>query len=479
MSPLLTSPVLSTPVLAAEAIEATRSTGVLLGIAAAAIALLLFLIMVVRLHAFFSLVIVSILTALVAGVSVGDLLGVLQGAFGTTLGNVALLIGFGAVLGRIVEISGGAKVLADTLIRRFGEERAPLALSVASLFYGFPIFLDAAFVVMLPVIYTVARRLGGGLLRYALPAAGAFLMMHALVPPHPGPVAASGILGADVGIVLAVALLVGLPTWYVAGYRLARVLARRNPDFPVPNLLGSADDDPDRPAPSFGVIIGVLLLPLVLIFLNTGATALATEDVIDGDAAWVEIVNTVGATPIALLIATLLAMLLLVVRPHRGDVGNRLEEIVDDAVGPVASIILITGAGGMFGGVLTATGIGGALAGELDQMGLPVIVAGFIIAVVIRVAQGSATVAGTTAAGLLAPAVAADPGHSTLGLACIVVGTVAGAITFSHVNDSGFWLVGRFLGLDTGTTLRTWTVIATAVGFMAFGLVWILYAIVD
>src|SRR5680860_1123040 len=220
------------------ATELTLPVPALLAIAISAVLVLLFLIIKVRLHAFFALIIVSIVTAVVSGVSATDLIDTLVGPFGRTIGNVALLVGFGAVLGRIVETSGGARVLADSLLFRFGERRAPLALAVASLLFGFPIFLDAGFLVMLPIIYTVARSLGGGLLLYALPAAGSFLVMHALVPPHPGPVAAAGIIGADVGLVLMVALLVGLPTWYVAGYRLGLWLAKRNPELAVPNLLG-------------------------------------------------------------------------------------------------------------------------------------------------------------------------------------------------------------------------------------------------
>ncbi|WP_228720902.1 gluconate:H+ symporter [Arthrobacter sp. 260] len=449
----------------------------LLGIAVASIVVLLFLIIKVRMHAFFALIIVSLITAVVAGVSADELLATLVGPFGTTLGNIALLVGFGAVLGRIVETSGGAKVLADSLLKRFGEKRAPLALSVASLLFGFPIFLDAGFIVMLPIIYTVARRLGGGLLLYALPATGAFLMMHALVPPHPGPVAASGILGADVGLVLMVALLVGLPTWYVAGYRLALVLARQHPDMPVPNLLGEPPKDNPNP-PKFGTVLLVLLLPLVLIFMNTGLNTLGTAGALPEDALWVNVLVFIGNTPIALLISTLLAMYLLVIRRRTEKLDGALENLVDDALAPVCSIILITGAGGMFGGVLTATGIGGAMADGLDAIGLPLILAGFLIAVIMRVAQGSATVAGTTAAGLMAPAVAASGETSPLALACLVVAIVAGAITFSHVNDSGFWLVSRFLGMTTKQALMTWSVIATAIGFMAFGLVWILYLFV-
>lgn len=169
-------------------------------IAAAAVALLLFLIIKVRLHAFVSLVLVSVLTALAAGIPVADVPDALVFGFADTIGSVALLVGFGVMLGRLLEVTGGAQVLADSLISRFGEQRAPLALGVAALLFGFPIFFDAGLVVFLPIILTVARRFGGSLLFYALPAAGAFAAMHALVPPHPGPVAAGQLLGADVGL---------------------------------------------------------------------------------------------------------------------------------------------------------------------------------------------------------------------------------------------------------------------------------------
>lgn len=195
-----------------------HGTGPLLLIAVAAVALLLVLIMVLRLHAFVALILVSLLTALVAGIPVGDAVPTLLEGFGSTLAGVALLVGLGAMIGKLLEVTGGAQVLADGLVGRFGEQRAPLALGVASLLFGFPIFFDAGFVVFLPIIFSVARRFGGSVLTYALPSAGAFAVMHAFVPPHPGPVGAAGILGADIGLVLVVGLVIGLPTWFVASY---------------------------------------------------------------------------------------------------------------------------------------------------------------------------------------------------------------------------------------------------------------------
>ena len=448
-------------------------------IALVAIAVLLVLIVKVRLHAFFALIVVSVLTGLAAGISMGDVVSVVIDGFSTTVGTVALLVGFGAVLGRLVEMTGGAQTLADKMLDRFGEKKAPLALAVASLFYAFPIFLDAGFIVMLPIIYTVARRLGGSFMLYVLPSIGAFLMMHALTPPHPGPTAAATVMGADVGMVVIIALLVGLPTWYLAGYRLSLLIAKRYPDMPVPNLLGEPKDYPEDQRPGFWTVIFVLLLPLVLIFFNTVFSTLEADGIVSDDSIAFELSRLIGTTSMALLITVLLAMVLLYVVPRRrrGEpIGGLLENLVDDALAPVCSIILITGAGGAFGKVLTETGIGQTLADGLDALGLPVMLAGFLVAIIFRVAQGSATVAATTAGSIMAPAVA-SMNLGAIALAAVVVGICAGSITFSHVNDSGFWLIGRFCGFDTVTTLKTWTVVATAIGFMAFALASVVYLI--
>ncbi len=462
-----------------EVVLAERPAALLVAIALVAILVLLFLIIKVRLHAFFSLIVVSVLTGLAAGISMGDVVSVVIDGFSTTVGAVALLVGFGAVLGRLVEMTGGAQTLADRMLQRFGEDRAPLALAVASLFYAFPIFLDAGFIVMLPIIYTVARRLGGSFMLYVLPSIGAFLMMHALTPPHPGPTAAATVMGADVGMVVIVALLVGLPTWYLAGYRLGLLIAKRYPNMPVPNLLGEPKDYPEDERPGFWTIIFVLLLPLVLIFFNTVFSTLEADGAVSDDSIAFQLSRLIGTTSMALLITVLLAMVLLYVVPRRrrGEpIGGVLENLVDDALAPVCSIILITGAGGAFGRILTETGIGQTLADGLDAVGLPVMLAGFLIAIIFRVAQGSATVAATTAGSIMAPAVA-EMNLGAIPLAAVVVGICAGSITFSHVNDSGFWLIGRFCGFDTVTTLKTWTVVATAIGFMSFALASVVYLV--
>jgi gluconate:H+ symporter, GntP family len=478
----------------------TLGTAPLLLIAVGAVALLLVLIMKFRLHAFVALVLVSVLTGLAAGLPISELLDTLLDGFGSTLAEVALLVGLGAMLGKLLEVTGGAQVLADSLIRRFGERRAPLALGIASLLFGFPIFFDAAFVILLPIIFTVARRFGGSLLLYALPAAGAFAVMHAFVPPHPGPVGAGNLLGADIGLLVVAGLVVGLPTWFISSYLFSRWIGQRI-DLRIPDVFGGGsrghgDDREPAPearggdgdgdageepgdggatvartvtetpvrAPSFGTVLTLLLLPLVLILFNTGLTTLGTYGVVPEDATWVEALSLIGETPIALLVTLLVAI---VVLARERFSREEVEELLNSSLGPICAIILITGAGGMFGEVLQATGIGTALTDSLSALGLPVIVAAFVIALCLRVAQGSATVALLTTAALIAPAVTTS-GMSSFDVALVVIAIAGGSTALSHVNDSGFWLVGRFLGMDVGTTLRTWTVMETLIGVVGF-----------
>ncbi|HEX6325657.1 MAG TPA: GntP family permease [Jiangellaceae bacterium] len=451
-----------------EEVEPALSTGWLLLILVAAVAVLLFLIMKVRLHAFLALIVVSLVTALATRIPVPDVVPTLVQGLGTTLGSVALLVALGAILGRLLEISGGAQVLADALVGRAGRRRAPFALGVAALLFGFPIFFDAGLVIFLPILFTVARRVGGSLLLYGLPVAGAFAVMHAFVPPHPGPVAASGLIDADVGLVLVFGILIGLPTWFLGSYLFGLWMGNRI-DLPVPEVL-ARDEEIERELegrtpPTFWAVLGLLLLPLILIFGETGLNTLVEEGVVDGENAFVQVVRMLGQTPVALLIAVLVALLVLGITQRRE--ARDLERITDSAFGPIASIILITGAGGMFGAVLRASGIGQALADTLEETGLPVIVAAFVTATAIRVAQGSATVSLITTASLISPVVA-EGDFSDAYRALTVIAIAGGATVLSHVNDSGFWLVGRFYGMDVKTTLKTWTVMETLLGSIGF-----------
>ncbi len=442
----------------------TMGAGPLLAIAVGAVLLLLLLIIRFRLHAFLGLLLVSIVTALATQIPFDKIVPTLLGGFGTTLASVALLVGLGAMIGRLLEITGGAQVLADTLINKFGEHRAPFALGVASLLFGFPIFFDAGLVVMLPIIFSVAKRFGGSTLTYALPAAGAFAAMHALVPPHPGPVAAAELLGANIGLLVIIGTVIAIPTWYFGAYLFGRWAGKRF-DLKLPaSFLTDLPRDENVSPPAFSLVMTILLLPLVLIFLDTGLNTLTVIGAVDGGSTWVQFLRMLGKTPVALLITVLFALIAFSGRHSR----KHLEKVCEGALGPICSIILVTGAGGMFGGVLRTSGIGDALADVLSDTGMPVIIAAFVIAAALRVAQGSATVALTTTAALVAPLVAATPGLSEFDLCFIVVAIAGGATVLSHVNDSGFWLVSRFLEMDEKTTLKTWTVMETLLGGIAF-----------
>lgn len=442
----------------------TPDAAYLLMVAVASIALLLVLIMRLKVHAFASLTVVSVLTAVATGVTPDKVVPTMMNGFGGTLASVALLVGLGSMIGRILEVTGGAKVLADTLIGRFGSDKAPLALGIASMLFGFPIFFDAGLIVMMPIIFSVAKQFGGSTIKYALPAAGAFAVMHSFLPPHPGPVAASELLGANIGLLTVVGLLVAIPTWYLGAY-LYGLWAGERFNLPLPKAFLAAQEVIDEAnKPAFTTVLGILLLPLVLIFMDTGLHTLTVMGVVDGDAGWVNFLRMLGKTPIALLI-TLMVCLAVFAKDHG---MAKLEKLCGDSLAPICAVILVTGAGGMFGGVLRASGIGGALADLLADTGMPVILAAFLISTALRVAQGSATVALTTTAALIAPTVAATVGLSEFDLCFIVIAIASGATVLSHFNDSGFWLVGRLLEMDEKTTLKTWTVMETLLGSIAF-----------
>lgn len=462
-----------------------HSAGVLLTIAAVAVVVLLFLIIKLRMHAFIALILISLITGIVAGIPMGEIAGVATSFFSSTLGSVALLVGLGAMVGRLLEVTGGAQVLADTLINRFGEKRANFALGIAALLFGIPIFFDAGLIVFLPIIFSVARKFGGSILTYAIPAAGAFAAMHAIVPPHPGPVTAATELGGSIGLTMLIGLPVAFIAWYVGVYLFTQVYAGKimvpiNDSVLRGALKGEPSDLDDGEedsraeeivenrnagkAPAFGLVLAILLLPVILIAFNTGIGTLRSAGTLPEDGLLLDTLVFIGQTPVALLITLLVATYTL---GTRGNSLATIESILNDALAPICAIILITGAGGMFGGVLRYSGIGTALSESLDALGMPLIVAAFVIATALRVAQGSATVSLVTTSGLLSAGVAAQD-LSDLKIVCLVLAIAAGATVLSHVNDSGFWLVSRFFGMDVKTTLKTWTVMETTLGLAIF-----------
>lgn len=440
------------------------STVGLLLTAAGGVALLLVLVIWLKLHAFVALLVVSFLVALVAGIPLADIVPTITTGMGDTLGFVAIIVGLGVMIGQIIQVSGGAQRVAFTLIRRFGEERAPLALGLTGFIVAIPVFFDVGLIILIPLAYAIARRLSRSLMYYAIPLAAGLAVTHAFIPPTPGPVATAGILGADLGWVIIFGVVCGLPAFLVGGVAFGRYVGNHM-DIDVPAyMLEDMEEETADPedAPPFGLIVGLILLPLVLILANTLSQIVAEEG-----APIRTFLTFLGDPVTALLIATLLTFYVLGVR--RGWSRQRILEIAGNALEPVGLIVLVTGAGGVFGAVLEEAGIGDALESALDASGLPLVAAAFLIALAIRVSLGSATAAAVTSAGIVAPLVQGqDVSAPLLGLIVIVI--ACGATALSHVNDSGFWLVNRFLGLSEADTIRSWTVMETLLGVTGFAI---------
>lgn len=452
----------------------TTTTLVLLGVAA--VAVILGLIIKGKVHPFLALMIAAAALALAAGIPLAEVVPTLTTGMGNTLGSVALIVTLGAMLGRIIEVSGGADVLSRWLLEKFGEKRAPFALGATGFIFGIPVFVDVGLIVLIPIVYGVARRLGGNILTYALPIVIAMLTVHVVMPPHPGIVGGSELLGADIGLVLLLAFIPAIPMW-LFGHWLAKRLARTaHVDVAQDDVLQSVGGSGhtgvlQTKAPSMGLVVSMIALPLVLIMLQTTSAMVLPE----GNAVRT-VLSMVGASPMALLIGVITASVLLGYR--RGWGREETEHVINSALPPVAAVILITGAGGMFGYVLRETGVSGAVAEVLGNTGLPIILLAYIMAALIRAAQGSATVATLTTAPLIAPlAVAQDLTAVQMAMLALAIGV--GSMALSHVNDSLFWVWSRYFRVPVATALKTYSVLCTATSLVGFAVVSILWAIVS
>jgi gluconate transporter len=436
------------------------STAALAGLVGFAVVLLLVLVLAVRLHAFVALLVTSLVTAVLGGVPLSDVAGVVEEGMGSTLGYIATVIGLGAMVGEMLRHTGGAEEIANTLLRSFGDDRAPWALSLTGLLVAIPVFFDVALILFIPLVYTLTERTGRSLLYYAIPLLAGIAVVHSFIPPTPGPVAVAGLLNADLGWVILFGAVAGVPAILVGGVAYGRYAAGQI-HLDVPDV---AQDDtgppPDRLPPSFVTALSVIAVPLALILTGTISDVVLAEG-----SALRSVLSFVGHPFTALVLAVLVAFYVLGVRGGYG--MDEVQDVATAALEPVGLIILVTGAGGVLGEVLVQTGVGDALAEAMAASSLPLVLLAFAIAVVVRVSQGSATVSMVTAAGLVAPVVkSGDYSEPMIGLTTIAI--AAGATVLSHVNDSGFWLVSRYLGMDEGETLRTWTVMESLVGGVGF-----------
>ena len=428
---------------------------------AVAVGGLVLLIAVLRLNAFVALVVTSLFVGAVSGMPLAAVARAFQDGVGATLGFIAVVIGLGTILGKMLAESGGAAVVAERMIAPAGRSRVHRAVAGAAFVVGLPVFFSVGLVLLAPIVFTLARREGLPLLLVALPLVTGLSASHGLVPPHPGPLAAVERLGADMGATIAWAIVIGLPTALLVGPLIGRSAAARLSVVagPIAEQLSAGRGEHRRPG--FGVTLGTILLPVVLMLLATLAGALFAE----GDRLRT-LVEFAGSPIVAMLIAVLVAF-----RVFGTACGRSRGEILrftEECMAPVASVLLVVGAGGGFGRVLDAAEVDRAIAAAAGGLQLSPLLLGWMIAALLRIAVGSATVAIITTASIVAPIAAATPGTSA---ELLVIALGAGSLIASHVNDGGFWLVKEYFNLTVTQTLTTWTVLETAISIIALVLV--------
>ncbi len=441
-------------------IETRLILAVLLGIA-----VLLTLILRFKINAFIALLVGSITVGLVAGLDAAQIMDTVKDGMGNTLGFVATVVGLGAMFGAILETSGGAKTIANFMISKFGLQRSPAAMVISGFLIAIPVFFDVAFIILVPMIYALQRKTGKSLLLYAIPLLAGLAITHAFIPPTPGPIAVADIVGADLGWVILVGFIVGIPTALVSGLLFGKYIAKKI-HVDAPDEIVSENE---VALPPIGLTLGIIVVPIFLILLNT---VISNLDLGENYTKLLNVVALLGHPFSALLIANFLAWYFFGVR--RGYSKEELFKITGESLAPAGTIILLTGAGGVFKQVLTNTGAGELLATALSNVGFPVLAFAFVSAAIVRIVQGSSTVAMITAAGLVAPLLISAE-LSAMQLACVVIAIASGASIFSHVNDSGFWLVGQYLGISEKQTFKSWTLMTTILALTGMTTVSIIY----
>ena len=426
--------------------------------AVAGLVLLLVLIIKFKVHAMISILVGAVGIGLMAGMPLTDIVGSVNEGIGNTLKGIALLVGLGSMFGAILEESGGAQSLAVTMVRKFGDEKAAWALGITGLVVAMPVFFDAGLIILIPLAFSLAKRTSRSVLYYGIPLLAGLAVGHAFIPPTPGPVLVATMLGVDLGWVILVGIFCGTFAMIVAGPIWGAICGRKYM-IPVPEHVAQQADIDESKLPKFGTIVGIIMIPLVLIIANSIAK------VVPALASIQPILAFLGEPFVALTIATVVAMYLLGTK--HGYSNEQLEKIMTKSLEPTGMILLVTACGGVLRYMLQNSGLGDVIGNAVAGADLPLVLVAFIIAVLVRISVGSATVAMTMAAGI----VSAMPGISELSplyLACVTAAVAGGSTVCSHFNDSGFWLVKSLIGMDEKTTLRTWTIMETLVGGVGF-----------
>lgn len=429
-------------------------------VAAALIGLVILLVLIIKfkIQAMVAILIGAIAIGLIAGMPFGDIINAVNDGIGNTLKGIALLVGLGSMFGAILETSGGAQSIAVTMVKKFGDEKAAWALGITGLVIAMPVFFDAGLIILIPLAFSLAKRTKKSSLFYAIPLLAGLAVGHAFIPPTPGPVLVATMLNVELGWVILVGILCGTVAMIVAGPVFGAFCGKKY-NIAIPEHVASQADFDESKLPSFGTIVGIIMIPLVLIILDSLAGVIPAMAPLSG------VLGFLGEPFVALLIATVVAMYLLGTR--HGYSNEELEKVMTKSLEPTGLILLVTASGGVLRYMLQYSGLGEVIGNAVASAALPMVVVAFIVAALVRISVGSATVAMTMAAGI----VAVMPGIAELSplyLACVTAAVAGGATVCSHFNDSGFWLVKSLIGMDEKTTLKTWTIMETLVGGTGF-----------
>ena len=423
-----------------------------------------------KVHPFIALIIAAGFLGLTSGMPVDKIIKAFQDGFGGVLGFVGIILALGTMLGKMMADSGGADQIAQTLVRAFGKEKVQWAMMFAAFLVGIPLFFEIGFVLLIPLVFIVARRTGVSLIKIGIPLLAGLSAVHGLVPPHPGPLLAIGVFGADIGKTILYGLIVALPTAIIAGPLYGSFIAKYIPGNPSQELVDQlASEQPEsKTLPSFSITLITVLLPVFLMLLKTFAdVALPDGHVIRN---WMDMI---GHPITALLLALLLSLYTF---GRRQGIGSpQILKLLDASLAPTAAIILIIGAGGGFKQMLVTSGVGDVIGHMAVTAQINPILLAWLVAAVIRVATGSATVATITGTGIVVPVVGMIPGVNR---ELLVLATGAGSLVLSHVNDAGFWLVKQYFNMTVAETFKTWTAMETILSVVALGFIMLLSLVV-
>lgn len=421
-----------------ESTTALNSTRLVI---AALVGLVILLVLIIKFNvqAMVAILIGAIAIGLMAGMPFENIVTAVNDGIGNTLKGIALLVGLGSMFGAILEVSGGAQSIAVTMVKKFGDQKAAWALGITGLVIAMPVFFDAGLIILIPLLAGLA-------------------VGHAFIPPTPGPVLVATMLDVELGWVILVGIFCGIFSMIVAGPVWGAICGKKY-NVPVPEHVANQEDFDESKLPKFGTIVGIILIPLVLIIFDSVAGVVPALEPVRG------ITGFLGEPFVALLIATVVAMYVLGTR--HGYSNTELEKVMTKSLEPTGMILLVTASGGVLRYMLQYSGLGEVIGNAVASASLPLVVIAFVVAALVRISVGSATVAMTMAAGIIA----AMPGIASLSplyLACTTAAIAGGATVCSHFNDSGFWLVKSLVGMDEKTTLKTWTIMETLVGGTGF-----------